>query len=199
MGVLFTPIFKKEVFFIKRIDLGKQYALFTSIPGIANAAGEIQEDVRSGGMYCELAHDLINEIESLCKVPFTVEICEYRCGEGEPHTYAKICKLNARGHEMVYPAKNKPVFCLKAEQFYAARNYNDAHENYMGRLVVKVQMFLKKADASPTDAGSQFIVNLQADPILRVACAHYYEKIFKYFGEWTTDYINAPNITVVRN
>ncbi len=170
---------------------GGRYTLFTKFEEIIED-GEAKEDVRSDQMYAELANDLLAELNSICKaVPFTAEICEFHCGEDEPRAYAKIVRLDARGHEVVYPTKKKPVSCLKTTQYYAARNNKHPEESYMGRIVIRVYMHMKPLS---DNANSHLVENSLARPLLRLINSQYYEKIVKYFDEWDTDYRNAPKI-----
>ncbi len=183
---------------MKRITLeNASFGLFTDLPPICEN-GEEKEDDRSNAMFTELANSLLNEFTPLCKDPFTLEIREFKCGEDEPHSYARIALLDDKGHDAVVGTKKKPVFCLDATQYYAARNRDDPDQNYMGKLVIRVFMyFLKPRKSSSDDEGSHLAENLLAYVLLRLASMHYYEQIAEYFTEWDTDYRDAPKISLL--
>lgn len=128
-----------------------------------------------------LAEVLARELKDLGSPNVVVKIGEYHCGRSEFTWEIKlISEISAK--------KTHTLFCTSATQQYAARHngLEKVDESYFGRINVDVAMY-----GGEDENGIQ-IPDKFATTVARLAHSHYCELIYKYYPDWTTAYIDAP-------
>lgn len=134
------------------------------------------------------AEALFTEYSSYIDEPFILRLAEYHSDRQE---YGWMVDMRSTDPKTELSDLDLTKFLTRTRgrQQYFGRNHEDASENYAG--CVEISVVMPERDS----CGSDHRPCLAASILMRLAFSHYYEKIERYYLAWTTDYLNAPDVT----
>lgn len=136
------------------------------------------------GLCCSLADD----VARMTGLGFRLYFEEYDLTHSKISWQAKLISLP----EFVQTdSESTPIMTRAAQVSYEAFSHNNSKDNYHGCFSMMIQANAVHGDKAALNIGKKWMMEAQADSVLRLAESWYRSAIKNYYHEWGTHYKDA--------
>lgn len=144
-------------------------------------------DEQERRLIIDLANAIAHGLKLIGVPAFILEMEEYNYPKNLSTMHFKMAKTTCENSCVLGVTMSKTLFETTSTQDYHAENHDNHELDYDGQLRIGVILEGVWDDVARCHSQSEM-----AEIIVKLAAGYYYEKILKFYPEWSTAYEDAP-------